>query len=161
MRSPPRRGLPDGLAHAATSFDQIHALGQLAGRLISASGRFMPTFAQRLQAHVLEVLLCILFCAMVRQSIVQVVPETLWKINFYRAHLLLEPELLELQMLHFPASTARQDAFDCRRITVDLNLHVISELPTELRNTKIFAAHLQRSIQFGLSNRQRNTRLNS
>ena len=96
MRSPPRRELPDRLAHAATSFDQIHALGQLAGR-------FMPTFAQRLQAPVLEVLLSIFFCVVVRQIIAHVVfARDLVEINFSGAHLLLEPELFQLQMLHFP-----------------------------------------------------------
>ena len=163
--SQPRGGLPTRLAHAAAAFlNQIQAppLGQLAGRVTSASGRPMPTFAQRLQAHVLEVLLCIFFRAVVRQSIAWVVlPRDLVDVNFSRAYLLLEPELFHLQVLHVPASMACQDAFDCRRNTVDLDLHGISELPTKLRNTKYFAARLQRSIQFGLSTRQNDTRLSS
>ena len=87
---------------------------------------------------------------------------TFWKTTFhFFQSLLLEPELFHLQVLDFPTSTARQGAFDCRRITVDLDLNVISELPAELRNTKNFEAHLQRSIPFGLSTQESDTSLSS
>ena len=96
---------------------------------------------QLLKAHVLEVLLRIVFCAVVRQSITgPVFARDFLEVNFSRGHLLLEPELFHLQELYFPTSTALQDALDCRRITVDLDLNVISGLRAKLRNTKNFAA---------------------
>ena len=99
---------------------------------------------------------------MVRHSIAGVAfARDFLEVNFSRTYLLLEPDLFHLQMLHFPTSTARQDAFDRRRITVDLDLHVISELPAELRNTKNLATHFQRCIQSSLSARQSDTRLSS
>ena len=92
----------------------------------------------------LEVILCFFFDAVVQSIAWFVYARDLMEVNFSRAYLLLEPELFHLQVLHIPASTTR-------RITVDLDLHVISEPPAELRNTMNFATHLQRSIQFGLS----------
>ena len=152
MRSWPRGGLPNRLAHAAT----------FASRLTHLSSARFPGRQQFLKAHALEVLLRILFCIVVRRSIAGVAfARDFLEVNFSRTYLLLEPELFHLQMLHFPTSTARQDALDCRRVTVDLYVNVVAELPAELRYSKNFATHLQRSIQFWFRTRQSDTRLNS
>ena len=72
------------------------------------------------------------------------------EIECSRAYLLLEPELFQLQVLDLPTSTARQDALHCRRATADLYGNVVPELPPDLRYSKKFATHLQRSVEFCL-----------
>ena len=86
---------------------------------------------------------------------------TFWKSTFPERTCSWSQSCFTSKCVTFPTSTARQDAFDRRRITVDLDLHVIYELPAELRNTKNLATHLQRCIQFSLSARQSDTRLSS
>ena len=118
----------------------------------SASGRALPTFAQRRQAHILEVLLCIFFCVVVRQSVAWgVFARDLVEINISRAYLLLEPELFHLQVLLFLHPRRAKMPFTAEESP--LILTSIPELPADLRNTKNFATDLQRSIQFGLSTR--------
>ena len=152
MRSQPRSGLPNKLAHAATSSVMIH----------EPPSAKSPGRQQLLNAHMLEVFLRILFSVVVRQSITGVAFERdSLEVNFSRTHLLLEPELFHLQVLHSLASTARQDS-DRRRITPLILISMSS--PSSLQNceiTKNFATHFQRCTQFSLSARQSDTRLSS